>query len=279
MNCGLTLERTFDSILRQTLQPEKIVVVYDTSTDNTLDIVMSYIRDHSQLFVLVNGPGNGVGAARQAALKVIESKYVAFIDGDDWYQDDGLENLHQSVSITGAVCGLVCKVHPNGKRLKHELPEIGTIINYQALKKSNPIAMSSTMYRTSLLWQIGGFDEKLLWIEDYDFHLRITGITDYYLLNKVITFYTVYESTNIRRTYDYSKWSAIVWRKHGFINYGALSKALKSSILAVVMVPVNLVRRIRNKERRIFRVEYIRILKGYVVGLALGYPPRVKRKN
>jgi len=279
MNCGKTLGRTFDSILRQTLQPERIIVVYDVSSDNTLAVVMSYCESHPSLFVLINGPGEGVGAARQAALSVVESEYVAFIDGDDWYLDTALENLFQSVSKTGAACGLVCKVHTDGKILKHEPSGIGEVVDYETLKSSNPIAMSSTMYQTSLIRRVGGFDGKLLWIEDYDFHLRIARVTDYHLLRNVTTFYTVYESTNIRRTYHYSKWSAIVWRKHGFVNTGAISNALKSFVLTTILIPANLVRRIRDKNRRVFRAEYIQILMGYLVGLAIGYPPRKEKKT
>ncbi len=279
MNCAPTLGRAFDSILQQTLLPERIIVVYDTSIDDTFSVVQSYIMKYPDLFMLVYGFGRGVGAARQVGLQVLESDYVAFIDGDDWYLENALETLFQGVSMTGAVCGLVCKVYPNGKRQKRVPSGIESTINYDTLKKGNPIAMSSTMFDARLVREIGGIDDNLPWIEDYDFHLRIAQVADYNFIGKVTTFYTVYESTNLRRTYHYSKWSAIVWRKHGFVNYHAIWRAVTSTVITVLLVPVNLLWKTRRRNTRIIQMEYIQILIGYIVGLAIGYRPRTRRSG
>jgi GT2 family glycosyltransferase len=199
---------------------------------------------------------------------------VAFIDSDDWYVDDALETLFQGVSKTGAVCGLVCKVYPNGKQ--QEIKRIGgeSTINYASLKKGNPIAMSATMFDIGVVRRVGGIDPSLLWIEDYDFHLRIAKITDFYYIRKVIAYYTVYESMNLRRTYHYAKWSGIVWRKHGFINSSAVWQALTSAAVTVLLAPFGLLSKTRRKNKRVIKMEYIQILVGYIVGLAIGYPPR-----
>ena len=271
MNSEKSVARTFDSILIQTTKPAKIIVVYDRSRDNTLSIVKTYLRKYPELFTFVQGPGVNAGAARQEGIKIAKTEYIAFLDSDDSYVENALEILLANVEKTGAVCGLVCRVYADGS-CKYQNTSANLEITHDDLKKSNPIPMSTTMYKHELLKKIGGFDLSLATVEDYDLHLRVTRITNYTRVKKVISFYYVHENpTQSWRTQGYAKWTAIIWLKHGFIDYSSIWKALAYSVTNILLVPVNIIRKLYRPKTRIFHYEYLQILAGYISGLARGY--------
>ncbi|MFW9964858.1 MAG: glycosyltransferase [Candidatus Sifarchaeia archaeon] len=277
-NSGRTVSRTFESILSQTIKPEKIVVVFDDSSDNSLDVINKYIEAYPHTFVLIHGPGKGIGAARQEAIRAVKTQFVSFLDSDDWYVDDALESLLSGVRKTGAVCGLVQEVYETGRQRTRYPEAVGHLIDYERLKKGNPIPMSTTMYQTSLLREIGGFDRNLLWIEDYDLHLRIAKVVPYFFANKIIAYYSTIENPTLStRTYEYAKWTAIVWLKNGFIDWKSIWHSLAYSVTSLLLVPINIIKNLFKRNIRVFHYEYLQILAGYVTGLVTGYHPRYNK--
>jgi len=271
MNSEKTVARTLDSILMQTTKPAKIIIVYDNSRDSTLAIVKKYLKMYPELFTFIQGPGVNAGAARQEGIKAAKTEYIAFLDSDDLYVKNALEILLANVEKTGAVCGLICRVYADGSR-KYQNTSAKLEITHDDLKVSNPIPMSTTMYRRELLKKIGGFDLNLATVEDYDLHLRVTRITNYIWVNNIISFYNVHEDpTQSWRTRGYAKWTAIIWLKHGFIDYRSIWKALAYSVTNIFLVPVNIIKKLFRPKTRIFHYEYLQILAGYISGLARGY--------
>jgi len=276
MNSEKTVAGTFDSILKQTTKPTKIIVVYDNSRDNTLAVVNEYLKKYPELIEFVQGPGLNAGAARQKGIEVAKTDYIAFLDSDDLYVENALETLLANVEKTGAVCGLICRVYADGSR-KYQNASDKLEITFDDLRLSNPVPMSATMYRHDLLKKIGGFDMNLKTVEDYDLHLRVTRVTNYTWVKKVISFYKVHEDpTQSWRTRGYAKWTAIIWLKHGIVDYRSIWKALAYSVTNIILVPVNIIKKLFRPKTRIFHYEYLQILAGYISGLARGYPHNKK---
>jgi len=84
-NSALTITRAFESILSQTLLPQKIVVVNDKSTDRTKIVVQTYMQKYPDIFTLIQGPGKGAGASRQAGLNAVDTKYVSLLEIESIY--------------------------------------------------------------------------------------------------------------------------------------------------------------------------------------------------
>ena len=75
-----------DSVKNQTFPLEKfeIIVVNDGSTDNSFEVVKSYIEKNPDLNIqLINQKNGGVSKARNAALKLAKGDYIALLDSDD----------------------------------------------------------------------------------------------------------------------------------------------------------------------------------------------------
>lgn len=93
-NAERYLKECFDSILSQTFENYEMIVVNDGSTDNSYKIIEEYKEKYSDKFIVLNQENSGQSTARNNALKFVNGKYIAYIDADDYVNDDYLEVLY-----------------------------------------------------------------------------------------------------------------------------------------------------------------------------------------
>lgn len=89
------IQRCLLSLVKQTLQDIEIIVVNDGSNDNTLEKIKE-IQDKYNLVRLVNQKNKGSIEARKSGLKLARGKYILFVDGDDWLEENALELLYSN---------------------------------------------------------------------------------------------------------------------------------------------------------------------------------------
>lgn len=68
----------------------EVVIVNDGSKDHTKDIAQSYVEQYNDCFKLINKQNGGYGSAINAGIAVAQGKYVKLLDGDDWFDRNGL---------------------------------------------------------------------------------------------------------------------------------------------------------------------------------------------
>ena len=85
-----TIEKCINSILKQTIQPKKILIINDKSEDKTSDILTKYL---DKIEVINNEKNMGVSYARNFAIKNLKTKYIASIDADVELSNNWLEQL------------------------------------------------------------------------------------------------------------------------------------------------------------------------------------------
>ena len=71
----------------------EVIAVDDASTDNSLEILREYGREHSLLRIETFPANRGVSAARNRGLELARGRYVLFVDADDRLQPDAVEAL------------------------------------------------------------------------------------------------------------------------------------------------------------------------------------------
>lgn len=91
-NAENTINRTLDSICKQTFKEFKVIIVNDCSTDNTKNIVFSYTNRLNITFIDLT-KNLGVSNARNIGIENASSKYILFIDSDDAIDSHYIEHL------------------------------------------------------------------------------------------------------------------------------------------------------------------------------------------
>jgi len=93
-NAAATLARSLDSLKAQSFKDYELVVVDDCSSDGSGDIIKTFAEENAIHLKLIRQEGNrGVAAARNKALDAAEGKYVAWLDADDEWTPDALQEM------------------------------------------------------------------------------------------------------------------------------------------------------------------------------------------
>ncbi len=85
------IARSIDSILAQTFENFELIIICDPSTDNSNMEVQKFDNKQIQIFYR-NEPGPGGYAARNLGIKKAKGNWVAFLDADDEWYPNHLEN-------------------------------------------------------------------------------------------------------------------------------------------------------------------------------------------
>ena len=112
------IERCVKSVLNQTLKEIEIIIIDDGSKDKTSQICEELARQNGNITYkkVKNG---GCSAARNFGLSLVKGEYVAFLDSDDWIDENMYKDMFQfakSESAEIVICGFN-KLNENGKLL------------------------------------------------------------------------------------------------------------------------------------------------------------------
>lgn len=110
------VERCIKSLLNQTYNKIKIILVDDYSTDNTRDIIKKYEKKYSNISAIYNKQNKHIGYSRNVAIQKVKTKYIAFIDSDDWVEPNFFQVLYDAITEQDADIA-ICDIY-----LKHDNP-------------------------------------------------------------------------------------------------------------------------------------------------------------
>jgi glycosyltransferase involved in cell wall biosynthesis len=177
-NGELFVRATLESVLAQTYAPIEVIVCDDGSNDGTLSILAEF-GDRIQL---VRQSNRGVAAARNRAAEIARGEFLAFLDHDDLWEPHMLATLVPML-VSRTDCGLVyadawiidSQGELRGKRGRFLRYAEGAI--FDRLLHGNFIPVETTLMRADLFRELGGYDVRLRYLEDYELCLRIARRT------------------------------------------------------------------------------------------------------
>lgn len=182
---GSFIRQCLESLVNQTLRPNKIKVFDDYSVDSTWEIVQEFKTNYPDMFELHRNSKN-LGL-RQQGLRIwseVSGNYCAFIEGDDFWAPEKLEgefrSLHSSTSA-GAAYSNVAVTDEQGRIMGrwHE-PSEGTLPGgylFARVASRTIFNRSGNMFRNYLFRTRCYFrlahktDTRIPSMGDYDFNL------------------------------------------------------------------------------------------------------------
>ena len=179
---GRFIGEALESIGKQTYTNWEVIAVDDCGPeDGTRGAVEDFAKkfpDHRIIYHRHEKNG-GVSAARNTAIALADGEYLAFLDPDDWWEDNYLIEqieLFTSGSDLDLVYSGVCFVDFKGEEIDRFTPSIYFLASFpKSLFCNNEIHLSTVIVRKELVMAIGGFDcsPELQHIEDWDLWIRL----------------------------------------------------------------------------------------------------------
>ena len=77
------LEKSLNSIINQTFQNFEVLIIDDSSSDNTVKVIERKIDNLNNFKLIKLSKNLGVAAARNVGIKSARGKYICFLDDDD----------------------------------------------------------------------------------------------------------------------------------------------------------------------------------------------------
>lgn len=90
------ISKCLDSLCNQTYTNIEIIVVDDSSPDNSAKIIKQF-TEKDQRIKYIKRKNGGLGAARNTGIRESQGKYICFVDSDDWVQSDYLEKFIRTI--------------------------------------------------------------------------------------------------------------------------------------------------------------------------------------
>lgn len=208
------IENAIHSVINQSFVNE-ILVINDGSSDNTLNIVQNLKTKYSIIKILEhkNGVNKGRSASRNLGIKNARSKFIAFLDADDFFLEKRFVNDKKIYTENKHIDGIYNAVgfHFYRKKGVNENFKLSTISKFVA---SNELfeALISGKYgyfhingltlKRSIFEKVGYFNDKLLVAEDTDIFYKLALLTMLVpgILDKPVAMRGIHDSNVFHRT-------------------------------------------------------------------------------
>lgn len=140
------IEKTIESVQKQTYQNLEIVLVDDCSPDNSADIINQMMLKDERIRYFKLEENSGAAVARNRAIRESRGRYIAFLDSDDMWEPDKLEK--ELTLMKEKKCGFVysaIKMIDKDGNVTKESTYVPQRLSYKTILTRTYIATSSVL--------------------------------------------------------------------------------------------------------------------------------------
>ncbi len=219
-----TLALTLESLTHQTYKNFQVLVVEDGEKPNA-EYVVEKMKDRLSICYFPLNRAAGRCVAGNIGLQQAQTKYVCFLDDDDYFFAEYLEvmaclieeNPDCKVFCHGAIEG-ACDIDPRDST-KFEFVRKRNNARKQLNKidffYDNPVPIQAVVFCKDLFEQFGGLDENLDALEDWDLWMRYVSKVDFAYAEKATSIYKIpaHPEDYAKRDEEISKYRKAVFEK------------------------------------------------------------------
>ena len=196
------IKNSLDTILNQTYKNWELLIVDDCSKDKSIEIIKKNYDD-KRIKLIELHENKGSAYARNEALRQARGRYIAFLDSDDLWLDNFLEEQIKFLKANKASL-VYCSyyiIDENNKKILNPYV-VKDKVSYKDILKFLPIGMLTSLYDTK---QIGKyyFEESLGSIrDDYVYWLKILKKIDFAYANpEILAKYRIHKNSVTKKKY------------------------------------------------------------------------------
>jgi teichuronic acid biosynthesis glycosyltransferase TuaG len=165
------IQRAVHSVLNQSYKNFDIIIIYDDENLKDLKILNRLKKKSKKIKILINKNNLGAGLSRNKGIKYSKSKYIAFLDADDFWHPEKLKAQIKHMIMNNLKISHTSYYIVNNQNKILDL-RVARDINYKSLLKSCDIGLSTVLLEKKILNTHLFPDQKTK--EDYILWLKIS---------------------------------------------------------------------------------------------------------
>ena len=233
-----TIVKSVQSVLNQTYTEIEVIVVDDGSIDGTKSVISS-IKDERLRYIEISS-NKGAGAARNVGVGMAIGKYIAFHDSDDYWLTDKL-SMQMKVIREYPEYGLVYSAYLMHLQygIDHIVPPMDGSLKlegniFDSLLVRNTIGAPTIVLTKEVFEEVGGFDESMRSLEDWDFALKVAKRYPIGFVNRVLLEVTCSDGgiSSNQANYYKNRCYLLGKYKNEYVSRGLWDKAVESILLS-----------------------------------------------
>lgn len=166
------LRQSIESCLRQTHRNIELIIVDDCSTDKTPEIIAEYAARDSRIVSVRNRSNLHLAGALNVGFRRAEGQLLSWTSHDNYYSPSAIETLVRqlcSLPQIGLVYSAFYHIDAEGR--------VDPRITYLPLPWVLPYHINAVgpcfLYRRSVYEEVGDYDERIEFEEDYEYWLQV----------------------------------------------------------------------------------------------------------
>jgi GT2 family glycosyltransferase len=167
------LRDALESLAGQTRRDFEVVVV-DMSAGDVEAVLAGVASRLPRLRHLAVGRRLSRPAALNAGVGAASARYIGILDDDNLYDPEHLERLVTGLDSTGAdfvYTGVrLATFDESGRQISRQ--EVAVPFNFERVILANFVYATASAYRKTMWERVGGYDERFVVLEDWDFIVR-----------------------------------------------------------------------------------------------------------
>ncbi len=218
-NRAYLISRAVGSVLNQTFRDFELIVVDDCSTDNTVEVVKSF--NDKRIRYIRHEKNKGGSSARNTGIKLAKGEYIAFLDSDDEWLPEKIEQQIKILEDTSTNVGVVHTEffikEPDGKtHIAHKnVPVKERNIHRQLLEVEGSFVATPTIFIRKICFdKVGMFDENLTRLQDWELMIRISEYFEFIFIDTPLVKVHITDNSISMNQEAYCQSKELILEKH-----------------------------------------------------------------